>query len=392
MKKLNKEIQNEELVGIISYNIHSNLLNYGAALHSYAFQQYLDKLYTPSVIVDYIPVHVERRNLKYPLFNLRKMGGGFNHHFMNFAMGARKHVRKFRKFQDFFKKHTAVTPGRYTWNRLKKSKDIDGLKFRTFVAESDVTWKSYWEGDFDHGFYLDFPAAENTRKVAYAPSLSAKPFSENDEKKFKDLVKDFSAICTREHQGAEYLTGILGKDIDWCLDPTLLLDAEDYRRIAVNPEEKGYVLMYNCMVNDRAMIREAEKFAAAKGLELIEISNFNENSYRFNHTVKTDVGIEEWLGYFDNADYVICNAFHGFCFSVVFSKQVILFERDGSDFRMRNITGALNAPHCMIPYDNKMIPEELSGRDTFIDYEDVYSHLETLRKKSHEFIKEHISR
>ena len=42
-------------VGIISINKYSKHLNFGAALHSYAFQQYLDKQGIDNVIIDYLP-------------------------------------------------------------------------------------------------------------------------------------------------------------------------------------------------------------------------------------------------------------------------------------------------------------------------------------------------
>lgn len=382
--------ENKNLVGIISYNIHSNMLNYGAALHSFAFQQFLYRQGVNSVIIDYIPIHVQKKNLKYPILNLKRLGGGFNHHIMNWGFGFRAHVRKHRKFTRFFENFFVKTPSTYKCDDLMKADTLDGLDISTFVTESDVTWKSYRLGDFDPGFYLQMPAAEGKRKIAYAPTLSSRPFSAEDEETFRTLVRDFSAISTRESQGAEYLSDILGKEIDWCLDPTLLLSDEDYSQIAVKPKENGYILMYNCMKNDRKMVQEAEKFAAAKGLQLIEVSNFYENSFKFNHKVRTDVGIEEWLGYFKHADYVICNAFHGFCFSVVFGKQVLLFERDGSDFRMRNITEALGAPQCLIPHDDKQIPPHAYDAEELIDYSTVRERLASLQEKSKKFIDTHI--
>lgn len=392
IQNLRKDIDRgrSDLVGIISYNIHSDMLNYGAALHSFAFQQYLYKLGAASVIIDYIPTKIQHKNLKYPILNLKRLGGGFNHHIMNWGLGFRAHLRKHRKFINFFDRFFVKTPTTYRCDDLMQAESLDGLDISTFVTESDVTWKSYRQGDFDPAFYLQMPSAEGKRKIAYAPTLSSRPFSEEDEETFRRLVKDYSAISTRESQGAEYLSDILDRDVDWCLDPTLLLSAEEYSQIAVQPKEKGYVLMYNCMKNDRVMVREAERFASSKGLKLIEISNFYENSIKFDHTVKTDVGIEEWLGYFKHADYVICNAFHGFCFSVVFGKQVLLFERDGSDFRMRNITSALGAPQCLIPHDDKKIPEYAYGSESIIDYETVRQRLEVLQQKSKAFIDTHI--
>lgn len=53
-------------VGIFSINIHSLHLNYGAALHSFAFQKYLTLQGINSVIVDYKSKHFGNMKLDNP--------------------------------------------------------------------------------------------------------------------------------------------------------------------------------------------------------------------------------------------------------------------------------------------------------------------------------------
>lgn len=53
-------------VGIFSINIHSLYLNYGAALHSFAFQKYLTLQGINSVIVDYKSKHFGNMKLNNP--------------------------------------------------------------------------------------------------------------------------------------------------------------------------------------------------------------------------------------------------------------------------------------------------------------------------------------
>ena len=47
-------------VGIISFSLHSDGYNFGAALHSFAFQKYLDKIGVDNVIINYFPKSVWR--------------------------------------------------------------------------------------------------------------------------------------------------------------------------------------------------------------------------------------------------------------------------------------------------------------------------------------------
>lgn len=376
------------LIAIISYNINSKHLNYGAALHSYAFQKILEKMGRRSVIINYTPLKIENYHIKYPLFNPPSSGGlrGFLSHFIIWGLGFFSNLSKYNKFHRFFKKNTTITKKAYHYKDLINLPQIENFNFDTFICESDVIWKTYDDIKFDDILYLNFPAANNKKKVAYSPSLSSKPFSSKEEETFKKLVSSFTAISTREQQGADYLSKILNKDVEWVLDPTLLLDAEDYEPIINKPKENGYILVYNCMLNDKSMINEATKYAEAKGKKLIEISNWYNNKFNYKHTVKTDLGIEEFLGYFKYADTIICNAFHGLCFSVIFKKEVFLFLRDESDFRMQSITDQLALSSRLIGWKDRHIPFDLPQ----IDYPNVYSFLNKYRKKSNDFIKENI--
>lgn len=372
------------LIAIISYNINSKHLNYGAALHSYAFQKYLEKLGCKSVIINYTPLKIENYHIKYPILNrpFSTSFKGYMYHFCNWGLGFFSNLRKYRKFQRFFHEKTYITRNAYQYKDLINLSRIENYDFDTFVCESDVIWKTYDDIKFDDILYLNFPAANNKKKVAYSPSLSSKPFNSEELATFKQLVSSFSAISCREQQGAKYLSDILGKNIEWVLDPTLLLDAEDYKPIIKEPKEKGYILLYNCMVNDQSMVKEAIKYAQKKGKKLIEVSNWYVNKLYYNHTVKTDLGIEEFLGYFKNADEVICNAFHGLCFSVIFKKEFYLFIRDETDYRMQSITNALGLSSRLVLWSNRHIPTNVQK----INYPEVYYRIAVHRKRSHLFI------
>lgn len=376
------------MIGIISYNINSKHLNYGAALHSYAFQKYLEKFGCDSVIINYLPLKIENYHIKYPILNppYANTLNAWGYHFVNWGIGGVSNLRKYYKFRSFFKNNTRITHKKYKYKNLTKLTNIENYVFNIFVCESDVIWKAYHDIKFDDVFYLNIPIAEGKKKIAYAPSLGSKPFSAEETLEFKKLTSSFCAISIRESQGAKYVSSLLGKKIDWVLDPTLLLEAEDYEKILIEPKEKNYILVYNCMLNDRTMVREAEKYANKKGKQLIEISNWLANIFYFNHKIKTSLGIEEFLGYFKYADEIICNAFHGFCFSIIFKKDVFLFQRDNSDYRMQNITDALGLSSRFIRVNDKRIPIQ----NNKIDFDLVYKKLYVHRKRSELFIQNNI--
>lgn len=396
---------NPKCVGLISYNINSEHLNYGAVLHSYAFQQYLKSQSIDSVIIDYLPGARLRRLCRYPpLYHLgefilkkknkypvlgsiskhpsRFFGGVLNWGFLGF----KSHLRKYAKFQSFFTLHYVKTEHCYSYQDLLKAKLIEGFLVDTYVCESDVTWKLYHEGEFDDIFFLNFPLADNAKKVAYAPSISSRPFTDKEQSIIRKLTSGFVGVSCREKSGAEYLSKILSRKVEWCLDPVFLLDEGQYDTISVKPQEKRYLLLYNCIANDKEMVKESQRLADKLNLELIEISSFKINQILFPHKVKADLGIEEFLGYFKFADFVICNSFHGCCFSIIYKKQFFVFQRDTSDFRMKDITENLNCADRLIRHDHKVIPDRFSP----IDYNVVYSRLDVYRKASIDFIQNNI--
>lgn len=379
----------DKIIALISYNLHSDHMNYGAALHTYAFQQYLSKKGRTSVVIDYIPQMLEKRNFRYPILNCFKTRypRTFVYNLLNWGiLGFKENCRKYEKFQRFFTEHYNKTSKTFCHEELSQANIIGDLDIETFVCESDVIWKLYKKGGFDDMFFLNFPSATGKRKIAYSPSISSRPFTDDERKKIKRLTKDFKAISCREREGAEYLTKVLGRNVDWVLDPTLLLDDEDYSKIAIRPSAQHYLLVYNCMVNDKQMLCEAEKLSQLLGLKMIEVSNYNINNIRFQHEVKTDVGIEGWLGYFKYADFVVCNAFHGCCFSVIFKRQFFLFQRDKSDYRMKSITEGLGLSDRLVSCEDKKIPIAFNP----INYNEVYKRLDALKERSFKFIQNNI--
>lgn len=386
-----KPVTGVKYIGQISYNMNSIHMNYGAALHSYAFQIYLKKfLGKNSIIINYHPRQLGRYNIKYPALNNLDIVSirGFLRHQLDWGLSTFGNIRKFNKFNRFFDKYTVTTSNKYYQEDLISLTELEEIEFEAFVSESDVIWKTYHNISFDEVFFLNIPIAENLPKIAYSPSIGSKKFSEEEIQLFKRLVSSYKGISLRERIGAEYVSKILERDdIEWLIDPTLLLTEEDYEEIEILPVEKDYLLIYNCMVNDGQMIRLAHEFAKQNNLSVIEISCFAGNRLRFGHKVKYDVGIEEFLGYFHNAKFVFCNAFHGCCFSNIYKKEFFLFQRDDSDYRMKNITEALGENQRLIPHDNKKLPYKIKQ----IDWKRVDMLMNGYRQKAYEFLKKNLT-
>ena len=370
-------------IALISFTTCSKHLNYGAVLHGYALQRHLARMGVESVVIDYVPRQLEGYSLKWPVLNARFLWRRpllMVRYIVRWGFSTLANLRKYRKFRDFIASRMSATPRRYRERDLVGGAlSEDG--FSVFVCESDVIWKRRAKFPLDRGFFLAFPAADAARKVAYAPSLAAAPFDESERKTVCSFLESFAAVSCRERAGAEYLAALTGREVPWLVDPTLLLTAQDYAEIAVPPKERGYVLLYTCMKFNADMVREARRYAESLGKKLIEVGNYGIDRLVFGHKVVDDAGIEEWLGLFMNADAVVCNSFHGICFSVIFEKPFFVFSRGGGDLRFENICEALGLEGRLVPRDGR-IPQSAPC----IDFHDVRRRMEALRARAHEFI------
>ncbi len=377
-------------VATISFTTHSRHLNYGAVLHGWAFQQVLKRMGCDSAVIDYIPMSLTRYHFKWPVLNaLRSWRRPFvmGRRLLQWIVSTRANLRKHAKFEKFKAERLVCTAQTYTEESLVAASALEGCDPAVFVCESDVIWKRSATHGLDRGFFLDFPAAQGRRKVAYAPSVGSKPLCQAEERRFAEYVRGFTAVSSRERAGAEVLAGILGHDVPWLLDPTLLLKASDYAAIAKPAKRKGYVLLYSCMKFNANMVREARRLAKRLGKPLVEVGNFGINRLVFGHRVIDDAGVEEWLGLFMNADCVVCNSFHGICFSVVFEKPFFAFRRSDSDWRFTGICGELGLMDRLVDRDGS-IPDDVPD----IDYRRVKGILSGHVSRSLDFIEASIVR
>ena len=125
------------------------------------------------------------------------------------------------------KKHLTQTRLYRTLEELKEDPPEEDV----CIAGSDQIWNPKVLGrDLDRAYFLDF-GPDTVRKIAYAAGTGEVP----DETERKAIIKNcssLSAISLRED--CEGLTEYANGKGHVCLDPTLLLRAEDYREIRIS--------------------------------------------------------------------------------------------------------------------------------------------------------------
>ncbi|MCI8779880.1 MAG: polysaccharide pyruvyl transferase family protein [Lachnospiraceae bacterium] len=321
-------------VGIISINAHTKVLNFASPLHSYAFQQFLQMNGIESVIIDYKPNYYGQFNPRHPYFYYRKhpvknkkKQKAIEHKWLKLFLARQK---RFDKFQHFIDRYYVTTDKCYNHKLL----DTEDLGLDCYICATDVIWKCNKNAGFDRGFFLACDSMKGKYKIAYAASRG--PVVELDKEKqqlFLEYISEFQHISVREESLGNYIESISDIKVTHVLDPVLLHEKEFYEPIIKRPgRKKGYMLLYVVMESAIPLIELAVAFAEKNGLEVIELSENMADAKipaGTHHKVVYDIGIEEWLGYMDEAEYIFTNSFHATCFSILFHKQFFVGKRNG---------------------------------------------------------------
>lgn len=309
--------------GIISINLHTRKLNYGAVLHSWFFQKLLMRRYNISDcdVIDYVMPEIEKEDVCVSFANeMRKKFRG------PFLLPVKWAFRiRYAKFERFFREHMKTSAKRYTHADFEGEK----LPYDILFFESDVIWSpKYFNGSFDPAYFGALPAMNGIKKIAYSASMGDAQIGSEHEAELRRLLKYPDAISMRETYATKLVAGFTDKAVADVVDPVLLAQPEDFDEItAPRKVKRDYVLLY-FPIKPTKFIREcAERYAKKRGLKVVESSVYPWDN-RFCRTYAS-AGVEEFVSLVRNASAVFCNSLHGVCLSLIFHKEFYACERSG---------------------------------------------------------------
>lgn len=258
---------------------------------------------------------------------------------------------------------------------LKKANLID-----LFVFGSDEIWNINRKINSrkSAGILWGKGLPDNIPRMSYAPSVN-EATKEMFTKRLDLLseVKKFKAVSGRDINTCAILSEVLERDFQLVVDPTLLHTDRYYIKQQVLPEQKDYILIYSYGLSFTEQdVMQIKEFAKKTGKRLISFGNYlefaDENIYGT---------VNEFLGYFDKASFVITDTFHGTMFSIIYKKPVALIVHKEGKLRaaikqygleMMECTGQLNEERLNLDYEKL--------------WEQVYVNVEKHRESSIEYI------
>lgn len=230
--------------------------------------------------------------------------------------------------------------------------------YDAIVAGSDQIWNITVE-DGDDAYFL--PWVSRARKVAYAPSFGAKDpakFSDNPQR-YSEYLRSFDALSIRERNGRAWIKSLTGFDVPVLLDPTLLLEMDDYANLEAPvtnlPEQYifYYAPGYSSDIN-----RLVEAVSKKYGLPVVAfnakhfyVKGMNLSSRFLLPDIESPA---TYLTLIKNARVVFTTSFHGTIFSTMYRKPFWTVKNGGmfgDDDRVLTLASTLGIEDRLCPIE-----------------------------------------
>lgn len=254
--------------------------------------------------------------------------------------------------------------------------------FDLIICGSDQIWNPNW---YHRYYYADYPEIK-ARKISYAPSLGINSIPEEKAKEIKMSLKGFDAISVRESIGARILSNLSPVEPQVVVDPTLLLGAREWSKIASNKVVSDQYVLSMFLTDNLRHWHAAKIFSKKKKMKHIVIP-YCGISYTESDQLYVDAGIEDFLALIRDADYVLTDSFHVIVFCLIFNRQFVAFQRFKEDqftsqnSRIDNLLGIATVKDRLLRYRTSKIPPMED-----IDYQLVNKTLQIEIEKSKDYL------
>ena len=347
-------------IGILTFHRASN---YGAVLQAYALQQVISGLGRKAVIVDYRCRTVEEGHRPWGLFK--------RHRFPIVLFRCLVAMKKDRIFGAFRRDKLELS-------QPMQFEDLRGAQedYALFVAGSDQVWNNKLSG-MDPAYMLVF--AREQQRYSYACSLGFDAFPEGTKELYREWLSGMQCISLRETRSVDLMETI-GYEARADLDPTLLLDREEWERfMAPANRPEPYIFVYT-VDGDINLLNAARELSARTGVKILYLNN----EYRKNRDIPRVrySTPEEFVGLFAGAEYVLTHSFHGTAFSMIFGKKFKVELETVKKFNVRSRDLLMNCglQDCVL----KNTEEDYNFS---ADLNEAQRRLGLLRRRSADYIK-----
>lgn len=356
--------------------------NYGATLQAVALNHFLNSNGFNAENLDYNDVNRVKNSLS---FKQRIINDLWTKVAVKLIIGNKKKA----KFEEFRKANLNFSQGKW---HSKEALAAACPEYDIYMTGSDQIWNPDVMRD-DYNYLLAF-APDNAKKIAYASSFGKSKLPDNKKDTYKKYLSRFNHIAVREKSGKAIVNDLLGYEPEQVVDPTLLLNAEDWAKITeYKQSEEKYILCYY-MPGDNTVCGAIKKISEAlskqTGYKIINLGL--KEYYKFSPKMdcRVDAGPADFVNLFLGAEYVVTNSFHGTAFSTNFGKKVYvpinkdLDSTKARHIRMVDYLKAIGMENSIIPVGADGVIPDASSIE--FDYDKVSENIQNMRNASIEYL------
>lgn len=361
--------------------MYFNSINYGGNLQAYALAKFINSISNSfnAMQISY-QTSPERFKIKKILHNLYYLT-------LKHPTIKKKIKCRLKAIQEFNRTYIPHTEAIYNNHNIELIQD----KFELFITGSDQVWNPEW---IDDNYILNF--INNKPKMSYAASIGVDSLNKEQLKMFKYSLKNYYAISVREERAAILLNPISPVDVEWVLDPTMLLCSKQWDELCSKRLITGsYLFCY--MLGDNQSQRELVTLFAKKNNIKIAIiphihGSFKKSDKNFGDYQLYEVSPKEFISLIKYADYIFTDSFHATVYSLIYKKEFFSFERH------REVTMSSRLYSLMQMFDLNERFLDSDDRNTLnyieslkkINYDKTFPKYDAIKRSSIEFLETNI--
>lgn len=339
--------------------------SYGSVMQALGLKKCLSDLKYDSFIIRDVPAPLSNKTFPCPVsLNPKTMLKGF----------LSRNARKQRSFLyansvKFIREHLDI---QYFNDYNALCKCVPSADF--YLAGSDQIWHPSL---CKRAFFLDFLPTEQKR-LSYAASMGITRLPEDKKELFAEMISKFDSISVREEEMTEVLAPYTEKKIARHIDPTFLVDAEYWGKLATKyPIEKPYILLY-AIYWDKQYDSELRKLHKQTGYDIVALCPGGRSTIWSNKKIY-DADPGQFLYLIQNAEAVISSSFHGVALAINFNKKVAAVVNPESSSRICTLLNVLGV-------DSVSIIDVMKFDES--QYEQINHRIEEERTRSIRYLKE----
>lgn len=385
MKKVKK-------VGVITQYYKS--INYGGNLQAYALCFILNNMNCESEQICYAYKREKQNNIFWVV--ARKgfgvLFGKVSHKLK--ALANKKEIYKsavlkrkaFYHFNSELIPHSKIVFTNETIATTKNDYDI-------FITGSDQVWNI---DNYNGAYRLDFVPFEKN-KMSYAAGVSSGKLQQKDKKIFRDTFKSYLAISVREKSAVGALQPLTNLQVEWVVDPTLLLTDKQWNEVCSQRKVQEKYLFCYFLGDPLIKVKNIIEFANRNGLKIVNFPyacGTSSSKSDFGDYRVYDASPQDFLSYVKHAEYVFTDSFHASVFSHIYKRNFFVFNRKGfkaMNDRIYSLTDLFDTGDRFCDSKEKCTLEYIESLPP-INYDREFPKFEAMKEKSINFLKDNLKK